>query len=493
MRRIIWTKSIALRDAKRFNSRAEWKRSSYGYEYAARNGFLTEACGHMTGGRGVSQKGYWTLARCKEDGLLYPTLAAWRNSNNRTGYIVAKRNGWLSSCSAHMLKTRRPNGYWKSHSNCLADAQRYTSLSDWEQSSGSAVAAARTNGWLAHCIKHMAPKNARCDPWPIAAILAVAAQYKTISDWRQSSAASYKTAHRKRIVREASAHMISLSSLGELEISRYLQSRGIKYEAQKRFPDCRYRAVLPFDFFIPDFNLLVEFQGSQHKDGYFRNRGSLEGISKRDAIKRQYADTKGFEYIEIWAVKDISPSLDAKLTDIATKSGREIALNAKTMSPEELSAVAASAVWTRESCERSARQYPSKSAWAKGAPGAYSAAHRNGWTALCCAHMAPLWERRWSRDALMAEAKKYSTKHEWANASPNSYAAAHKKRLVDECSRHMTPGRKPNGYWTRERCIEDAKRYKRITDWRRESSSAYVTAKREGWLKSCRREIQKSL
>lgn len=44
---------------------------------------------------------------------------------------------------------------------------------------------------------------------------------------------------------------------------------------------------------------------------------------------------------------------------------------------------------------------------------------------------------------------------------------------------------KPHGYWTLERCIEDALRFKRKKDWENESAGAFGAAKRNGWLEQC--------
>ena len=59
-----WDKEAVLKDATKYQSRSEWKKASYGYEVANTNGWLEESCSHMTGGKGVYQKGYWTLDRC---------------------------------------------------------------------------------------------------------------------------------------------------------------------------------------------------------------------------------------------------------------------------------------------------------------------------------------------------------------------------------------------------------------------------------------------
>lgn len=45
--------------------------------------------------------------------------------------------------------------------------------------------------------------------------------------------------------------------------------------------------------------------------------------------------------------------------------------------------------------------------------------------------------------------------------------------------------RNPNGYWTLERCMEDAARFAHKSDWRDASKPAYNIASRSGWLERC--------
>lgn len=45
--------------------------------------------------------------------------------------------------------------------------------------------------------------------------------------------------------------------------------------------------------------------------------------------------------------------------------------------------------------------------------------------------------------------------------------------------------RKPAGYWTLERCMEDAKPFTRRVDWKRKPGTGYWSAKDQGWLDQC--------
>ncbi len=53
-------------------------------------------------------------------------------------------------------------------------------------------------------------------------------------------------------------------SKGEKEIIRYFKEKNIKYKPQKTFENCNYKYVLRFDFYLPEYNLCVEYNGLQH-------------------------------------------------------------------------------------------------------------------------------------------------------------------------------------------------------------------------------------
>ena len=54
------------------------------------------------------------------------------------------------------------------------------------------------------------------------------------------------------------------SSKGEKSISQWLDDNQIEYISQKKFDDCKDIRTLPFDFYLPDYNLCIEYDGEQH-------------------------------------------------------------------------------------------------------------------------------------------------------------------------------------------------------------------------------------
>jgi len=485
MAKKIWDKEAVLKDASKYQSRSEWKKKSYGYEVANINGWLEESCSHMTGGKGVYQKGYWTLDRCLEDAKQYKTKLSWRNSINPNGFNVAKRNSWLDQCCQHMISTKKPNGYWNNFENCYQDALSYKFQARWEEASPVAVKWARKNGWIESCTRHMedfVPYNLK---WTKETVINNAKEVQTIGEWREKSPGAYGAASKNGWLKDVTDHMTLVVSQGEYRIYRFLLERDIEFETQKRFPECKDITYLPFDFYLPSFNLLIEFQGIQHIRGFRGDKEDAKKIAKRDAIKKSFALDNKYEFLEIWSVADIEIEILKKLNEINNSFNKELILKVRKLTSREIEGLKTIGIWTLEKCIDDASKYDTKSAWMRSSLGGYSAAHKNGWIDLCCEHMTTLWEKKWNLDTLRAEALKYNTKNEWQQKSPNSYAAAHKKRWLNECSSHMKEGRKPNGYWSLDRCKLDASNYSTKQHWRNGSPSGYATAKAKGWLEEC--------
>lgn len=55
-------------------------------------------------------------------------------------------------------------------------------------------------------------------------------------------------------------------SIGVYKIINLLDTHNIIYELEKKFPTCLSDKgnMLPFDFYLPDYNILIEYDGEQH-------------------------------------------------------------------------------------------------------------------------------------------------------------------------------------------------------------------------------------
>lgn len=91
--------------------------------------------------------------------------------------------------------------------------------------------------------------------------------------------------------------------------------------------------------------------------------------------------------------------------------------------------------------------------------------------------------RKWTLDILTAEALKYETKRQFELNNRRAYQAATSYKVIDEICSHMISSRKPSGYWTKERCAEEALKYTSQRQFRENSSAAYDAVFRYGWIK----------
>lgn len=98
-------------------------------------------------------------------------------------------------------------------------------------------------------------------------------------------------------------------SKGEKRINSYLVEKNICFERQKKFDGLVgiNNGQLSYDFYLPKYNLLIEFQGLQHKKPIdFKGRGTgyaeyMFSIQKEhDRRKREYARDNDYALLEIW-------------------------------------------------------------------------------------------------------------------------------------------------------------------------------------------------
>jgi hypothetical protein len=90
-------------------------------------------------------------------------------------------------------------------------------------------------------------------------------------------------------------------SKGELKISKLLNNLNLYYIKEYRFIDCKNIACLPFDFYLPEYNLCIEYQGEQHYHSFdfFGGKKALKELKKRDRIKKKYCKNNNINFLEI--------------------------------------------------------------------------------------------------------------------------------------------------------------------------------------------------
>ena len=100
------------------------------------------------------------------------------------------------------------------------------------------------------------------------------------------------------------------TSKGEMTIENFLNKHNIQYKIEYTFDDCRNDKTnfkLKFDFYLPELNTCVEFDGKHHFEpvNFSSNLTDVElevafdGVQYRDKLKDKYCLSKGIKLIRI--------------------------------------------------------------------------------------------------------------------------------------------------------------------------------------------------
>lgn len=368
-----------------------------------------------------------------ESAAPHKSVKAWKLADIAAVNAINKPEyrHWAAEVKAHMTEYRSR----LTDEQILEDARKYLSNRMWTAMSPRArgMAAYRGKEFLAKCMAHMDP-----DPLP----------------------------------------------LGESFIMEFLLSHDIAHIHQYWLEEKPVRRM-PYDFYIPDLDLFIEYQGSQHRDGWRGCKKSKKKIQRNDAIKRNHIDQRGSHYFAIEAIKrdDIIFELRAKLSFLGWEAGEPRQLTAK-----EMRQVQCRQKWSKEAVLLEALKYSNRTAFQIGSPGAHGAAKANGWYKEACAHMEEL-RHPWSDEEIFAEAAKYQTSKEMREKNYACYSVALKRGLVPELNKRFIQLKVPSNTYTPEHIRKSTESFVYLKDWKKACAAEESAAVKLGIYK----EVTKNL
>ena len=119
-------------------------------------------------------------------------------------------------------------------------------------------------------------------------------------------------------------------SKGEEKVKLFLDTNEIIYKKEHRFKGCRYKQPLKFDFYLPDYNMCIEYDGEQHFKKWHKGDTdeNLNVRKKRDEIKNDYCKNNNINLLRIkyTQFKKIDTILSEKLKNKQLKYGLMSAL-----------------------------------------------------------------------------------------------------------------------------------------------------------------------
>ena len=102
------------------------------------------------------------------------------------------------------------------------------------------------------------------------------------------------------------------TSHGGNYIKAILEENNIEYIFDWSDHDCIVKRPLKFDFFIPDLNIIIEYDGIQHFEpsDFFGGEKAFKKLQKYDRLKNKWADKNGFKLVRVKYDQDIDRVID---------------------------------------------------------------------------------------------------------------------------------------------------------------------------------------
>jgi len=401
-------------------------------------------------------------------------------------------------------RERKPNGYWTKET-LLANARQYEGklYSDWVNNEPKAYAKACTSKLLLEIkqsidFKHKENYNGY---WTKERCLESARKYETKMEWRRGDFKAYQASRNNGWTEECHAHMLDRQTDGSRSIyamefddqSVYVGltlNTGLR---EKQHMERTYNKALKENLAKGlSYSFVVLEEGLDKNESQERERatldrykqkgcrilnangaGALGGTNHKWDRESCLAEARKHKTIKAW-VKAAKSSVH-----VASKNGWWEECTAH-MDKKR-------GAWTKEEALETAKQFDSITKWRKKFNGAYQAALKNGWLEECSAHMISATRPAgyWTLERCKESALRFDQQSKWKVDDNAAYLAANRKGWLEECCSHMKLGRKPNNYWTLERCKESSSKFTKVSDWKASESSAYSKARRNGWLEEC--------
>ena len=173
-------------EALNYSTRTAFEKGSSGaYRAARKNGWLDAVCFHMMDNPTKGAPTKWTFDIVQQEASLYQSRTAFMKGSTGA-YSAALRNGWLDQACSHMSRPS-VNKKW-TFEIVHQQASLYSTRNAFLKGSNNAYNAARNNGWLDEVCSHMvaAPRPGAPTKWTFDVVHREALNYQTRSAFQKA-------------------------------------------------------------------------------------------------------------------------------------------------------------------------------------------------------------------------------------------------------------------------------------------------------------------
>jgi len=457
------------------------------YRYSYKRGWLNDICSHMIEIRKPIR--YWTFERCKEEALKFNTITEFSKKSNGA-YDASYNNKWLDEICGHMVSLHKPDNYW-TFERCSEEALKYKSKNEFQKKSASAFQKAYVNNWVNDICLHMVRPKQHNYKWSLENCKNEALKFNSRIEFSRKSGGAYNAARENNWIDDICKHM-------SLKISDNNNDKYKKWIIYSYIIFDKYVYTGASDNLIRRHNDHINPRLSDvlyrkicEKNIDVRNLIKLSSIISKDdnknIINREY-NIENFNSAIIKLIIEECNITTRNEASILEGFYLEKRINE---GYEKLNILKTGNIngcvkkWYYESVKKKALKYTNKKDFRECSYGAYKVATFNGWLDDICSHMKSRITKPynyWTKERCHEEALKYKNRNEFNKKCSGACYAANKNGWYNEICAHMTQLLKPVGYWTYEHCKEESILSKNREEFSIKSSTAYNYSRKNGWL-----------
>lgn len=239
--RVLWDdKEKVAREAQKYIKRSEFYLGSAGaYKAAISNGWLDDVCGHM--GKPLPEKKIYSREDVFAEAKRYQRRSEFSKMSGKA-YDIARENGWLDECCAHMKKYSKDLNF----EEILDIAKKFQTRKEFFKNSPAVHNAAKEKSWYEEVCKHMQPRYRAITREEL---FEEARKYRTRTEFYQGSKSHYRAALKHNWMDDCCAHMLSRNEKNKKVKGPWIFTK-ILDEAQKYDSLTEFRKKSPTDYTV---------------------------------------------------------------------------------------------------------------------------------------------------------------------------------------------------------------------------------------------------
>lgn len=452
-------KEHCMEEAKKYTSKKEFQKNNQSAYWASlKYGYLNEMP-WLVKNKSTTRNILNNKDLVMKEGRKYSSRAEFKR-NNRSFYEAALRYKWLDEMLWLDKKTQKVRGYWENKEEVFKEAGKYTSRSEFKEKSNGAYSSAHKHGWIDEMVwlKSKNEKGAEREKkrWKTKDdVMEESKKYNSRSEFWKKSKRAYEIARKNKWLDEMvwlnnknvytdkvdTIYKYYFPSKRAIYIGRTIYTEIRDYQHRTIHNDSVYKFANSNGLKIPKMEIIET------------DLSILEGVEKEKYWEKYYRD-KGYTIINKVPCGSIGSMASGK--------------------------------WSKNKCLEESKKYKSRTEFFEKSNGAYQKALKEGWinemTWLTTQRKYP--KGHWTiKENVINEAKKYKSKKEFEEKNKSAFLAAYRYGFINEMDWLIIQKQRPFGYWNnKENVIEESKKYNTISDFRKKSSVAYNSAKKNGFL-----------